>query len=82
MNQWKLALLDVENNDDREKFVELVKIGNGDHIYAKECSNAEAITQIKMEIENHKLITCKHCGDVQWRCVSRKQGIYPKNPPP
>jgi len=52
LEQWKAALNDVTKNNDRTKFIELVKIGGGDHIYAKECSNAEAITQIQMEIHN------------------------------
>ena len=52
--QWKSALQDVENND-RTKFVELVKIGGGDHIYAKDCSKEEAIVQIKMELEESEL---------------------------
>ena len=54
LEQWESALQDIEKNNDRTKFIELVKIGNGDFIFAKECSNAEAIVQIKMELENNK----------------------------
>jgi prefoldin subunit 5 len=51
ISEWQKAIHDVKNND-RESFINLVKIGSGDYIYAKDCTNEQALEQIRMELDS------------------------------
>jgi len=50
INKWQNAIHDVKQGN-RDSFVALVKEGGGDHYYAKDCEDKEAIIQIKMALE-------------------------------
>mgnify|MGYP003676832001 CR=1 FL=1 len=48
---WQDAIHDIRL-DKRKPFVDLVIVGGGDHIYANECTNKQAIDQCKMCLDN------------------------------
>ncbi len=48
--EWQTAIHDVRHGN-RDSFIAVVKEGGGDHYYAKDCTDNEAITQIRMAIE-------------------------------
>lgn len=50
ISEWQMAINKVKNGD-RSNFVDLVKSGSGDYIYAKECTDSQALEQINMEID-------------------------------
>jgi len=49
--RWRKASHYVKN-DNRDPLVELFKEGGGDHYYAKDCTKAQAMIQIKLAIED------------------------------
>lgn len=56
MNKWQNAICSIRKGD-RSSFIELVKIGGGDHIYAGECTNKEAIDQCHLAIDQLKNVS-------------------------
>ena len=49
--EWQTAIHDVRKGS-RNLLVKLFKDGGGDHYYAKDCTDNQAITQIRLAIED------------------------------